>query len=393
MAETKTKVETKSVKKKNNAVEFWRFIFTIAVAFGHFNSFTWAAKIPAEDLIMTGGRVLGLFLFLSGYFMMVSFKRKQAKKETEKEAPGKQAWKYTGKRWLGLYPAMLGGVVLAFIVRNWIAGTPLSKIPSLLAGSLFEFLGLYQLGLVGYNEQKSTEQLLEFINEGNVSPLWNGPLWYISAILIVSVIIYYVLAKNEDFFIAFFCPIVIIGSYGFSMLNQGAAFLRTTTGWLGIPNNLLRVAAGICVGCLMYYVVEYLKKKEFSKKLTVTFTILNALLIAFFIYTIWNGIAWNEFANNAFIIPFTIIMLVQKDLISKLLDNGVSAYLGKLSLYFYCCHIVFVFLLPYLFPDMSYITMAIAFVVACFIWSNVMMLFDDFVVTPLIRNKLKKALN
>lgn len=386
MAEAKS-----TVKKKNNAVEFWRFIFTIAVAFGHFNSFAWAGKISSEDFIMSGGRILGLFLFLSGYFMMLSYQRKKAKGLTEGVSPAKQAWAYTGKRWLGLYPALLGGVTFAFIVRNWIAGTPLSKIPTLLAGSMFEFLGLFQLGVVGYNEQKTTEQLVQFINEGGVSPLWNGPLWYISAILIVSVVIYYVLVKNEDFFIAFFCPIVIIGSYGYARLNQGADFLRTTTGWLGIPNNLLRVAAGMCIGCLMYFVVDYFKKKTFSKAMTATFTILNALLIVFFVYTIWNGIAWSEFANNAFIIPFTIILLVQKDLLSKLFDNKLSAYLGKLSLYFYCCHIVFVFLLPFLFPEMSYGTMAIVFVIACFIWSNIMMLFDDYVVTPLVRNRFKKA--
>lgn len=379
--------EKKTVKTRNNAVEFWRFLFTVAIAFGHYNSFAWTS-IPKEEWIMSGGRVLGLFLFLSGYFMMASYKRKKEKGVFEGESPAKAAWKYTGKRWLGLYPAMLGGVTLAFIVRNWIAHTPLSKIPSLLAGSLFEFFGLFQLGLVGYNEQKTTADLLTYMDGGGLSPLWNGPLWYISAILIVSVIIYYVLVKNEDFFIAVFCPVLIIGSYGFSVLNQGGAFPRTTTGWLGFPNNLLRVAAGICVGCLMYYVVEYFKKKKFTKGMTITFTVLNVLLSAFFIYTIWNGIKWSEFAHNAFIIPFTIILLVQKDYLSNILNNEVSGVLGKLSLYYYCCHIVLVFLLPYLFPSMSYHVMAVIFVLACFIVASFMMFIDDYVITPYIRKKI-----
>ena len=348
---------TQKAKKKNNAIEFYRFLFTLFLTFGHLIVFGWRTngKIQTESgfLFLGGARVLGFFLFLSGYLMMAHYQSRKRKGLTDGEA-SKQAWEYDLRRYAAMIPTMFGSVLFCFVVINIACGTPLSKIPSLLMRSWWEFLGLHQLGLGGYNEMKTLEAFSEAINTTNVSVMWNGPLWYVSAMLIVGVVLYYVLAKNEDLFKGFFAPLVIIGSYGYAMLNQGAEFDRVTTGWLGIPNNILRVGAGMCVGALLYYVVEYLKKIEETPKKRTILTILHAFFACYFVYTAWFGIKWTEFANNAFVLPFMAVLLINQDAISDFLNNSFCGYLGSLSLYMYCYHVGIIWLLVYFAPNLNY---------------------------------------
>ena len=125
---------------KITTIELWRFIFTVAIALGHLNTFVW--RETGENLIFTGGRVLAFFMFLSGYFLMSHYKKQKAKGNTKDEAPSKQAWKYAGGRFKALYPALFIGVLLAFIVRNAINGTKMTQIFGVFMDSIWEFLGI-----------------------------------------------------------------------------------------------------------------------------------------------------------------------------------------------------------------------------------------------------------
>ncbi len=369
---------------KITTVELWRFIFTVAIALGHVNSFVWSNKI--DDLIFTGGRVLGFFLFLSGYFLMAHYKKR--KEATKGEMPSKQAWKYAGSRFKMLYPVIFIGVLLAFIVRNAINGTAINQIFAVFMDSIWEFLGISQIGAVGLLELKTLSLDITL----GTSQLWNGPLWYLSALILASLILYYLVSKSEDFFTGFFAPVFVILTYASVGLTD-VGWSRTSINSIGFPNGLARVMAGMCLGMLMYYVVEYFRKKKFSELMTMAFSLLHIGIAVFFLYTIYAGVTWSEFTNGIVLFVFTVILLTNKDYISALYNkSSVCAFLGKLSLYFYAMHIIFVFLIAYLFPEMSYHASIIFNILFTGCTAFIVMCFDDYVITPIFRkDKTKKS--
>ncbi len=363
---------------KISTIELWRFILTVAIALGHLNTFIW--RDSGEDLIFTGGRVLAFFLFLSGYFLMAHY---QKHKKEDSAKPAASAWKYTGGRFKALYPTIFMGVLFAFIVRNAISGTKITEIFGVFMDSIWEFLGISQIGAVGLLELKTV--IIEPV--AGVSQLWNGPLWYISALIIAGLFLYYIVSKSEDFFTGLFAPLFVVLTYASVGLTD-IGWDRTSVNAIGFPNGLARVMAGMCIGMLIYYVVDYLRKKKFSEGLKLTFSVLHIGIAIFLIYTIYAGISWSEFTNGIIILLFTIILLTNKDYISVLYDNSsVCNFLGRLSLYYYASHIVIVFLIAHIFPEMSYhasIVFNILFTLCC---AYIMMCIDDYIVTPLFRRE------
>lgn len=387
-----------AAKVKNNAVEFWRIIFTLGVAYFHFNLMGMlinAQRVPGKDFfpIMTGGWVLGFFLYLTGYFMMAHYTRRED--SIDRAHAFKPAWNYFWTRIKGLLPALFLGTLFVFVLRNVAVGTPIEAIPTLLIRSLFEFFGFYQLGVTGMNDVAGNNMLTELlagespsgIRAGMMSggtPLWNGPGWYISAIIIVSVIIYWVLCKNKDFFLGVFCPLMIVGCYGYMGLAAGMNWNRGELSFLMLPTNLIRVTGGICIGCLMWFVVDWIKSKKIAETYKTAWNVLSVALTAFMLYTLWFGVQWSENQHNVFLIVFTVIVLVGDDAVSKALNNKFSAYCGKISLYWYVSHWGLVMLLPVVFPDMDYLVMCGVYFVLSFVVANVLMLIDTKLFKPMI---------
>lgn len=367
--------------KKIATIELWRFIFTVAIALGHLNTFVW--RNTGENLFFTGGRVLAFFMFLSGYFLMAHFKKQKSSGKNKEEMPAKQAWKYAGGRFKALYPALFIGVLLAFIVRNVINGTKITQIFGVFMDSIWEFLGISQIGAVGLLELKS----ITFDVTLGVSQLWNGPLWYISALIIGGLILYYVVSKSEDFFTGFFAPVFVILTYASVGLTD-AGWDRTMVNAIGFPNGLARVMAGMCLGMLMYYVVEYFRKKKFNEVMTMAFSLLHIAITIFFLYTIYAGITWSEFTNGIILFVFCVVLLTNKDYISVLYNKSeVCNFLGRLSLYYYAVHIVFVFLLAYLFPEMSYHASIIFNILFTSCTAFIVMCIDDYIITPIFKKE------
>lgn len=362
-------------------IGLWSFIFVVAIALGNLNIIVW--HNTGENLVFTGGYVLAFFMFLAGYFLMAHYKKQKKSTKNKEEAPSKQAWKYAGSRFKALYPALFIGVLLAFIVRNAINGTEITQIFGVFMDSVWEFLGISQIGAVGLLELKS----MTFDATLGVSQLWNGPLWLISAIIISSLILYYVVSKSEDFFTGFFAPVFVIITYASAGLTE-AGLDRTMVNVIGFPNGIARVMAGMCLGMLMYYVVEYFRKKKFSEVMTMAFSLLHIGIAVFLLYTIYAGITWSEFTNGIVLFVFCVVLFTNKDYISVLYDkSNVCAFLGRLSLYYYAIHIVFVFLLAYLFPEMGYHASIIFNILFTTCASFIVMCIDDYVITPIFRKE------
>lgn len=345
--------------KRISTIELWRFIFVIALAIGNLNLIVWGPK--NANLIFNGSYFIAFFMFLAGYFLMSNYQKNKDKNKNK--SVGTVAWNYTKKRFSALYPVLLGGTIFAFIARNVVAETKASEVIMIFMNSIWEFFGLGSLGLTN---------------------LWNAPLVYISALFIVSFILYYIVNKSEDFFklFAVLCIVLVYGTFG---LNA-ASWSDLSVTVLGIPFAIARLMAGMCVGMLMYYLVQYFRKKEFTENITMLFSFLHIALAMFILYFWFHGGNWNEPVFGVILFVFLVILLVNKDYISVLYnDSEICNGLGKLSLYFYVSHIAFIYLLAYLFPEMTYIPSIVFNILFTLCWSFIMYYIDEYLITPNFR--------
>lgn len=379
---------------RNNAIELWRFIFTVGISYGHFHSFgVRALGIDSSIWVMQGSRLLAAFVVLSGYFMMDGYMRKLQRGSLEGLSAASLSWGYFGKRYLALGPAAFIAVLVAFIARNVINGTSLSLIPTVLVNSIYEFFSLNQLGIVGVHETTSATALAEALDSGVTTTIWNGPLWYISALLIAGTLLYYMLSKNQDFFVGFLCPFIILGVYGYEGYNSilsgtGRMFSKGNLGFFDLLNGVLRVSAGMCVGVLLWYIVAFVKEHPLSGKAKGVLTVVNALLSVMFLYTMWFGIPWGEFQHELIQTAFIGILLINQDGLSKLYNQKWAGYLGRVSLYFYLCHVITTFVLTAMFPTMSYMALVGLFFVVNLVAAIVFKAIDDTVITRFIRKPI-----
>lgn len=379
---------------RNNAIELWRFIFTVGISYGRFHSFgVRALGIDSSIWVMQGSRLLAAFVVLSGYFMMDGYMRKLQRGSLEGLSAASLSWGYFGKRYLALGPAAFIAVLVAFIARNVINGTSLSLIPTVLVNSIYEFFSLNQLGIVGVHETTSATALAEALDSGVTTTIWNGPLWYISALLIAGTLLYYMLSKNKDFFVGFLCPFIILGVYGYEGYNSilsgtGRMFSKGNLGFFDLPNGVLRVGAGMCVGVLLWYIVAFVKEHPLSGKAKGVLTVVNALLSVMFLYTMWFGIPWGEFQHELIQTAFIGILLINQDGLSKLYNQKWAGYLGRVSLYFYLCHVITTFVLTAMFPTMSYMALVGLFFVVNLVAAIVFKAIDDTVITRFIRKPI-----
>lgn len=385
---------TSAKPQRNNAIELWRFIFTIGISFGHFHTFgIRALGIDPSEWVMQGTRLLAAFVVLSGYFMMDGYMRKLNKGVLENHSAASQSWAYFGKRYLALGPAAFLAALAAFIVRNAINNTPLAKLPTLFVNSIYEFLSLNQIGFVGVHETTSSAALAEALAEGVTTTYWNGPLWYVSALLVGGTLLYYLLAKNKDLFVGFLCPFIILGVYGVegynSILNgSGRTFVKGNLGFLSIPNGVLRVAAGMCIGVLLWYVVDFFKSRELSSTVKGILTVLNVFFSVLFLWTMWFGIPWGEFQHELLQTAFMGVLLIGQDSLSKVYNQKWAGYLGRLSLYFYLSHVVLTFAVTAMFPTLPYMSLVGIFFCSTLVVAILFKLLDDTVITNCLRKPI-----
>lgn len=333
-------------KEKISTISLWSFLFVIAIGITNLNNIIWQESEKA--LLFTNCYFLPFFFFLAGYFLMKHYQKNKDKKEDKAIT----AWKYAGNRFSKLYPAMLGGVAFAFIVRNAILKTSITNIFSIFMDSLWEFIGLSTIGSQG------------------ATLIWNEPLWYISAIIIASLLLYYIVSEKESFFTGFFAPLVIILTYT----------LRT--------GGFLHVLAAMCAGMLLHYVIEYFKEKELSEIEMMCISLIHIGIIMLLIYFGFKGIPWNSLTTDLILYIFTAILLINKDYIAVLYNKcKMTDFFGKLSLYYFATHIAFIYLLAWLFPEMDYHASIVFNILFSTCWGFIMMYVDDYVITPIFRIK------
>lgn len=224
-----------SEKNNINAIDFLKIIFAFLIVLFHSRMMT----SYQENWIVINGRIgVEFFFIVSGCLMCAS-----GSKSTE-ENIGLDTFKFMYKRICRLMPNVIIAYFIMFIVYHYNAGiTDSAKII--------------------VNAVKSIPELLLIKNSGIRFPSYNGPTWYLSAMLLNMLIIYPLLRKFKDAFyvMALVFLLLILGNFfqEFGTLSD----LESWNGWI-LKGNL-RGAAGLLGGCLCYRASILINKNEYTK--------------------------------------------------------------------------------------------------------------------------------
>ena len=396
-------------KKKNYAIEFWRFFFAIAITGYHIGTIMPAKLLPGVLSISSwmkgAGEILFVFTLTAGYFLVKHFKRLQANPEYSSRKASGRAWEYIWDRIKALLPVLALGIILGIIsVAAFKEQTFIHAVNSTING-LWEFLGLYSAGYGAAYEQA------------------NGAMWFISGLLICSYFIYWAMCKNEDVFAGIIAPAVFIflggwwawngtrasqvawSTFGVQNASNPAVIGNpVTNAVIGFNNGLLFVLVGMCGGVLIYYAVNKLKTLNFSVTaklcLTILYAVVATLLVVYTInpdvmnntYNITNttaGVGLSRWTVHLLCILLVGLTLLEKDYITQLLNNKYTgkalSYLGGSALYIYMLHMPIVYFyalirgknpsVPYSWLEVFLVVSAVSVVLGCV----VKFLMDKFV--------------
>lgn len=342
-------------KQRNCAIDFWRVYCTLAVAIMHFQEhaewdglldYTQFDKYPP---FYRGGLLLEFFLLTGGYFMIASYRSKQKKGLTNIPAHV-QAWKYAASRFQAFWPPLFLSAVYAITLKCVLLGVSLKDYFTTICVNVWEFTGLAETGAMGApaslggNWQNNWE-----INPARVLAA-NYPVWYLSALIITSVVMYYLLAENEGRFQCVWAPfftVTYLAAFGFT--DPSFANAREQLHLFGLPTNIFWALGGLSMGALLFYFVEWLKKKEIGKKGAIFLTVLNGICTAFLLFaSITNYFQYNAdidgsgYYNEQIFTPAMAVVIVcnmlNKDYVTKLLNIKFMAKLGEYSLYYFVVH-------------------------------------------------------
>lgn len=350
--------DKKEVKKRNVAIEIWRFFAAIAIIGFHVgwiiartcNGANGFWMTPTDTWFFGSSEILLLFTITAGYFMAAHHKKLTKDPKYNERSAMSRAGEYTWTRIKALLPVLILGYILGVIVctKFYYPEYGLQETCVMLVNSIWEFLGFHAAGLRSAGG--------EFFN-------LNGPLWFISAMIIVGYFLYWGLCKDEDKMAGFWAPLLTIflagwwsftgtraaqtawSTLGFQTASTngmgGSAGAATPT--IGFNNGLIFVMLGMLIGIIMFYVLQKLMEKE--GKTSIGLTILNIAITGLLGWYIIYQPTW--FKLERWPVAFLCIMVValallNRDALTKVWNNGVTnklfGYLGGLSLYVYMLH-------------------------------------------------------
>lgn len=294
---------------KNNSINFWRFVFTIAIVVFHFS--TSYPELDAAFGSNCGWRLAVEFFFVVSGFLLAY----------KCENSDMTAWEYTKHRFVRLFPCYFLMLIITAVLRL-IEGEYNFEDGFVYVFNLFdEILMIHGTG-VGYV---------------NV----NGAMWYISALVICGYIIYYLMKKYKDSFVTFIAPLSCIVTYSviYKEYHAICGNIAEFSVNFGIGFSLLRGYAGMCAGVISYRLYKSIKQVEFTKLGLAAARIGEFAGFGIMLwYTFFYGSTKLDFIFVMFFVVCTALAF-SREKKNILLNNRFVDYLGKISYGIYVSHI------------------------------------------------------
>ncbi len=345
----------------NTSIELWRFLFTIMVCLLHFNSTYFSRKS-----YFSGGYIAVEFFFiLSGFLLMNSAERKGSKQS---------ALTYTIRKMKGFYPHYIFSLSIIFIYKMVEERETLFGILKKMVQVFWEVTMLHMSGI-------------------KYSKLYNYITWYISVLIIVGYIIYYLVCNYRKIFIELIAPVAILLIYGYYSFNIGYMDV-----WIpklfGVRICLLRGFAGMSLGCLCYSIYKRNKQRVFTKAM---FNMLNIIKIFSFCFVIvfaaLRGRTQYDFILIVALSVGVTISFLTNSSKSQPIEN-ILLFLGKLSYPIYLNHELLKILFAKYIPGKGH-SMFLVFILVTIVYSyitdKIVKAFNSSLLKSKLYMKIEKA--
>lgn len=233
----------------------------------------------------------------------------------------------------------------------------------------FKYVYVYKLPLSVNNLAKLIPTMF-LLQQGGVAGLDDGVIWYLSAMLICMLPLYYMLCKNSDFFIYVFAPLAALLLYGYTY-NSGHSLMNIYYDFY--KGGLLRALFGILFGVVAWIFYDKIQQLEKSRKNTIILTI-----VKLFVYLVIAVVIFNpkydrtaRWSVNLLTPAAIALSFSSRSYIAKLFSNKIFKFCGGWSLDVYLLHMPAKYIVEIFFPDSSYkfsfAMMLIFTVLLCFV--------------------------
>lgn len=335
-------------RKFNPEIDLLKFFFSIIVVVYH-SKYLLAAE--GYSILVYGFTVVDFFFIISGYLMVVSSKK------YDSSFLGKSTADFIINKIKSFFPYMLFAFFAAFAVRQ----------ASFFLEKNYDIVDFLKDAVLSVNE------VLLLHNTGiDFGTIYNGPTWYLSAMLLSMAVLFPVLLKRRDWFVNIGSLVIAIFCYAFISQEKGTL---NSIAWSGFFSfGIIRAVAGLCIGCFIYSLTEKIKssgivlkkKSKFILWLTEMATIGLLLVIMQF-----EGENKFDFVSIIFIFFICLINLSELTGVQNILPQKICSFLGKCSLLLYLNHRYVVYLINTLAPELSFKKSMVIYICGTFIMATV----------------------
>lgn len=311
------------MKIRNGEIDLLKFILTIALTFYHARKFS----SEAGSFFFHGYYVVEVFFIISGYYLTHA--------AITKKTPLPE---FSFRKYLGFFPYHTFCFIIAFLTNIYVRHL-----------HSFEQLYVYTIGSIPEYLIIPTIAGLTF----SISDV-NAVEWYLSALLIASVVLYPFIKRYYRLFALIIAPFLFFFISGYLYQANGMTY-NTRAEWNGfVCMGLLRGIAMISIGSTVYFITDFIQKTalvNYRKTITLCSVLLWTIVFAFINSELPNKL---EFSVIYIIILGLICLFTQKSIFSKGLNNPTISFLGKISFPMYLNQSWSRRLIIYWNPDVSF---------------------------------------
>ncbi len=308
--------------EKNHEISVLKFIFAFFVLLGH----TWMiAERPSwwPYVANIAPFAVEFFFIVSGYLMVSSWYRHDISSDA---CNGEKTARFITRKISGISLQYVIAFLFAFALNIIV---PLFKNkPDNIYTYIFEHI------------IRSIPEALCMIGTGLNTREVLGDVWYISAMLIALMVLYYLLCRYKKTFLYVIAPVValLVLGYRYRVLDGYGDSNMTFSGILCI--GMIRAIGGLCLGSVAYTLSEKLRSYDFSLfgRIFITFSEVFGwliLLVGLFCFKYSAGIHFPLFIILVLLIA---IVMSNQSYICKLFKSKHWDKLGAASLWVYLVH-------------------------------------------------------
>lgn len=314
------RVNKNSTSCKNYQIDAMKLFFAICVFLYHARIFAPNGSIIRDISNKFGWFSVHFFFVISGLFMAAHYFRE---KEYDKGSCGRQSMCYVMSKIKSIAPLYFTTFAVDFIVYYVLA--------------VYNNKGTNALITFIHLAAKAIPELFTLQMFG-VRPIGvNSITWYLSAMFIAMLPMYYIMKKKPDFFFYILSPILAMSLFAF-FYNSGEPFYDQNNFVFIFTGGFLRAVCGISFGVLSYLMSDFIKSHCSEKSLLITAV---EILFSFFFLVIWfiRTLDASILFPTSMLFPIILaIVYSERSYVSVIFRSSVFRYLGTWSMWLYMNH-------------------------------------------------------